>query len=605
MEKLYFAHSKNSAGKWHILSDHLIGVEKLAKTLAGRAHWSDEAAFAGLLHDLGKYGDRFQARLQGEDSGLDHWSQGAWIALTQGRALAAALAIQGHHIGLQCASKAALRRLDPRNLVLTHPLNLDLSDSDLNRLKSRANMDGIIFTPPKQPMISPESGMMHAVSSMLDVRLLFSCLADADFLDTEAHFEGNANGKHFRATGPSLDGNHALTAIDAYISKIRKNSKAQTLPQNLVIPTLGALSHLSTYRSTVVFSTATQPAFALLDQAVKKYAITGWTPVEAVPDNAYLFEVLKRVSVSWPEPGETQSLLSLTKKLNKLKQVLCVVNLKRHALELLDALEEDKGNLHLSTNLCAEHRRRRLEEVRALLRQGKSCRLVSTQCVEAGVDLDFPVVYRAMSPLESIAQAAGRCNREGRLNEKGEVVVFDPSIEGDWRHHYPTYAYFQATEVTKTILKENGYIDIDDPNCFQIYYRRLYDLTKPATMNKGLSEALEARDFVEVSRQYRIIDQDSIQILVPYKFSLKNFSDLRSEADRYGISIDWIRRAQNQSVNIYRPPKGHPAWGILLPVKTKHGGFSDEWFVLEDPHEEHYDERYGLKLPESEKVFIA
>ena len=382
-------------------------------------------------------------------------------------------------------------------------------------------------------------------------------------------------------------------------------TQAQTLPQNLVIPTLGALSHLSTYRSTVVFSTATQPAFALLDQAVKKYAITGWTPVEAVPDNAYLFEVLKRVSVSWPEPGETQSLLSLTKKLNKLKQVLCVVNLKRHALELLDALEEDKGNLHLSTNLCAEHRRRRLEEVRALLRQGKSCRLVSTQCVEAGVDLDFPVVYRAMSPLESIAQAAGRCNREGRLNEKGEVVVFDPSIEGDWRHHYPTYAYFQATEVTKTILKENGYIDIDDPNCFQIYYRRLYDLTKPATMNKGLSEALEARDFVEVSRQYRIIDQDSIQILVPYKFSLKNFSDLRSEADRYGISIDWIRRAQNQSVNIYRPPKGHPAWGILLPVKTKHGGFSDEWFVLEDPHEEHYDERYGLKLPESEKVFIA
>ena len=243
MEKLYFAHSKNSAGKWHILSDHLIGVEKLAKTLAGRAHWSDEAAFAGLLHDLGKYGDRFQARLQGEDSGLDHWSQGAWIALTQGRALAAALAIQGHHIGLQCASKAALRRLDPRNLVLTHPLNLDLSDSDLNRLKSRANMDGIIFTPPKQPMISPESGMMHAVSSMLDVRLLFSCLADADFLDTEAHFEGNANGKHFRATGPSLDGNHALTAIDAYISKIRKNSKAVNVNEKVDHPGNKKIDH--------------------------------------------------------------------------------------------------------------------------------------------------------------------------------------------------------------------------------------------------------------------------------------------------------------------------------------------------------------------------
>ena len=109
----YLAHSANAAGHTHALKDHLACVSKLAQAFLEGFPGSEEAALAGLLHDLGKYGDRFQARLQGKDSGLDHWSQGAWLALMEHHAVAAALAIEGHHVGLQAGNADSLGRLAP------------------------------------------------------------------------------------------------------------------------------------------------------------------------------------------------------------------------------------------------------------------------------------------------------------------------------------------------------------------------------------------------------------------------------------------------------------------------------------------------------------
>ena len=100
-QRSYFAHSANPAGVWHRLGDHLDAVATRARALAGSAPWADEADLAGRLHDIAKYGDLFQGRLRGEQAGIDHWSLGAWIALRDHKAIAAALASQGHHIGLQ------------------------------------------------------------------------------------------------------------------------------------------------------------------------------------------------------------------------------------------------------------------------------------------------------------------------------------------------------------------------------------------------------------------------------------------------------------------------------------------------------------------------
>lgn len=762
----YYAHSNNPAGRWHPLKEHLAEVANLAKTFAADAPWAREAELAGLLHDLGKYADRFQSRLRGEDAGLDHWSQGAWLALSKYRAIAGALAIQGHHIGLQHGAIQSLRGMDLNTLSARHPQNLHLSDPDASRLLQRAQVDNLLVTPPAS--IALGNGFTKAVSAMLDVRLLFSCLVDADFLDTEAHFNGDSDGKRPRQAGQSLDAQAALSALKRHLSeRVRATTQAdasvlaareslwratgaaaqaapnvftltaptgsgktlamlrfalehaaqnklkrivlavpfltvieqtareyrkvfagfpdnfvlehhslaglgeeseqrdaegdqerqrrllaenwdapivlttnvqlleslfsnrpsscrklhnlmdsvilfdeaQSLPQHLAVPTLAALSHLSSvYRSSVVFATATQPAFGTLDQAVTQHAASGWKPVEVVPEHPKMFETLKRVDVAWPKSGEKRTWDSLANELRVTDQALVVVNLKRHALALLAALGDTPDVFHLSTNLCAEHRRAVLDRVRARLNSGLPCRLISTQCVEAGVDVDFPKVYRALAPLEAIAQAAGRCNREGRMNvsgQLGEVIVFEPEDEGGWRRCYPTHAYYQATEATRTMLALHGDLDINDPAVFQAYYRRLYDLNDPATQNTALSEAITAADFVEVAKQYRLIDTNAIQVLVPWADRWETFTELRAEAEKTGISAGWMRRAQSLAVSVYRTNAGTPAWAIparLRQYGKTTAGISDEWFILEG---DYYDDILGLTPPEGPQTFIA
>ncbi|EQD78234.1 CRISPR-associated helicase Cas3 domain-containing protein, partial [mine drainage metagenome] len=180
--------------------------------------------------------------------------------------------------------------------------------------------------------------------------------------------------------------------------------EAQSLPQHLAVPTLAALSHLSSaYCSTIVFATATQPAFGSLDEAVKKSADGGWQPREIVPGHSGLFDSLKRVTVHWPNKDVKTTWTELATEVCKNNQALVVVNLKRHAKSLVESVkslihadQSDNNNLfYLSTNLCAEHRQLVMKKVRSQITKGLPCRLVSTQCVEAGVDIDFPVVYRA------------------------------------------------------------------------------------------------------------------------------------------------------------------------------------------------------------------
>lgn len=394
--------------------------------------------------------------------------------------------------------------------------------------------------------------------------------------------------------------------------------EAQTLPQSLAVPTLAALSHLSTaYRSTVLFATATQPAFDTLDHAVSAKVPEGWRPAEAAPDHARLYQTLRRYNVYWPGEGEFKGWSRLAEEIRDENQVLCVVNLKSHAQALLDELKNDDAIFYLSTNLCALHRRAVLEEVRTRIINKQPCRLISTQCIEAGVDIDFPVVYRALAPLDAIAQAAGRCNREGRLTEDngrpkmGTVRVFEPDVLGDYRKRYPTPAYFQATEVTRSMLVNalrsglNG-LDLNDPQVFREYYRALYSLSKPETYNNKLVDAITTVDFVRVAQEYRLIDQSAIQVLVPYEKHRDLFHELQRQQDVNGINAEWIRNTQGLTVNVFRPQNDHPAWGVLIPAKLRYGkGVSDEWFILEDHNGDLYDNVFGLRLPQSQQILIG
>ena len=153
-------------------------------------------------------------------------------------------------------------------------------------------------------------------------------------------------------------------------------------------------------------------------------------PLEICPalmENAAFF---RRTKIELREEAMTEE--ELAEELAAHEQVLCIVNVKKTAQSVFDLLREDEGTYHLSTNLYPVHREQVLEEIRARLKDGKPCRVISTSLVEAGVDLDFPCVYREINGLDSIVQAAGRCNREGRRSAEESVVhVF--SLE-NWRN---------------------------------------------------------------------------------------------------------------------------------------------------------------------------
>jgi CRISPR-associated endonuclease/helicase Cas3 len=208
--------------------------------------------------------------------------------------------------------------------------------------------------------------------------------------------------------------------------------EAQLLPPEFLQPILDVLNLLARhYGVSVVLSTATQPALSTREyfdpgqnlrglDGVRELMAGG--PFVQAPDE--LYQKLKRVEVRLPADWQAPvSWESLAAELQAHDRVLCVVNRRRDVRDLFKLMPE--GTLHLSALMCGAHRSEAIRRIKQRLKAGEPVRVVSTQLVEAGVDLDFPVVYRALAGLDSIAQAAGRCNREGLL-EQGRVVVFVP-----------------------------------------------------------------------------------------------------------------------------------------------------------------------------------
>ncbi len=276
--------------------------------------------------------------------------------------------------------------------------------------------------------------------------------------------------------------------------------EAQALPPYLLRPILDGLRQLCEhYGTTVVISTATQPTF----EAIPAFASLKATDI--VPDALRWFAALKRVDYHW-QTDRAWSWEEVARLLRDEPQALAVVNTKKDALALLDALDDPEA-LHLSTLLCGAHRRAVIAEVKRRLAAGEPCHLVSTQVIEAGVDLDFPLVLRAMGPLDSIIQAAGRCNREGKL-ARGRVVVFSPA-EGK----LPQGSYSIATGVTRAMLG-SGALDPDDPAVSRRYFQQLFATVD--TDSKNIQKVRGAMDYPEVAQRFRMISDDTEDVVVAY-----------------------------------------------------------------------------------------
>lgn len=201
--------------------------------------------------------------------------------------------------------------------------------------------------------------------------------------------------------------------------------EAQTLPLKLLRPAVAAIDELArNYRSSIVLCTATQPALNAPDFK------GGLADVrELAPEPPALFRRLDRVRVRHIGTLDDAALTAL---LREREQVLCIVNNRRHARAVYQSLADLPGARHLTTLMCAKHRSEVLAEIRGMLRRGEPCRLAATSLIEAGVDVSFPRVFRAEAGLDSVAQAAGRCNRNGEWAvEDSEVLIF-ANASDDW-----------------------------------------------------------------------------------------------------------------------------------------------------------------------------
>lgn len=314
--------------------------------------------------------------------------------------------------------------------------------------------------------------------------------------------------------------------------------EAQSLAPELLDATLATVKLLcAQYGCSVVFSTATQPAFEF------RPGLT-WKPCEIVPEPQALYRQIPRVKYQWLEGKK--SLADVAQSAAQLKQVCVIVNLKRHARQLYEQMCKHCGPkdiFFLSGDLCPAHRSRLLEQVRRRLREKRPCRLVSTQCIEAGVDLDFPVVYRALAPLDSIVQAAGRCNRNGDSPD-GRVIVFEPEGESI----YPSTAYEAAANCVKTLLSRHP-VDGNDPVHVREYYELLYRYSKGD--KKALRDAIESENFAQTEKEYKIIENGGVQVIVPYAQERELFDEIRRQLDTQGVSNKLLRRAAPITVSTY------------------------------------------------------
>lgn len=386
--------------------------------------------------------------------------------------------------------------------------------------------------------------------------------------------------------------------------------EAQTLPLHVLRPCLAALDELvRNYGATIVLCTATQPAWREIDgklvdrEKKKSFGLDIPADREIAPDPSALFTELRRVTVDRLGPTGDDVIVS---RFAEREQMLCIVNTRRHAKALFERIRDLPGAIHLSTWMCPRHRRLVLEKARADLAAARAVRIVSTSLIEAGVDIDLPEVWRAAAGLDSILQAAGRCNREFR-QDAGRLVIFEPLDV------MPPHDLKQAWEAGRAALRRNA-----DPQTLEAitdYFGELY-------LNKGmkafdacrrgenrdvwriLPEIAERADkclfpFASIAEAFRIIEDTMAPVIVPWS-SGPGDDEARSLLRKIGAMDrplrDDLRKLQQYTVSI--PRNQRDAWLAGGALRAVHPALGDAMLCFDD--DALYDPRSGLRVDEPE-----
>lgn len=701
----YFAHIKEDGAQEQTLVDHLKGTAKLAGEFADAFACQGWGYGCGLLHDIGKYSEKFQKRLHG-GSITDHATAGA-KELYDRKKYAGAYCISGHHSGL----------LDGGS-----PADIGGEATLKGRMQKRLEDYRAFQTEieiPEFPPIPLRQLGKGGFSMSFFIRMLFSCLVDADYLDTESFMTdkpvprgefdsidtlydrlfqyvepwmendntNTVNGRRtsilkacleagkreqgiYQLTVPTGGGKtvsslafglhhakihqlHRIIYVIPYTSIIEQNAQvfknilgeknvledhsnvvyedtqelkkiqlatenwdcpivvttnvqffeslfasktskcrklhniansviifdeAQMLPVNYLEPCIQAIGELVyNYRSTAVLCTATQPSLKPLFPPQLKIS-------EICPDVKGQYEFFRRTILR--NAGELTE-AQLTENLREEHQVLCILNSRRRVQKIYQALGDEEGVFHLSTFMYPKHRKRLLKTIRERLAAGLPCRLIATSLVEAGVDFDFQTVYRELAGVDSVIQAAGRCNREGkRKREACFTNIF--TLEKCEGIHIPS-ALKLPIKVAEQIAEQ--YEDIASLEAIESYFSRLYHFKGEGLDAKNIIGQLEDGrksllfPFASVAKQFKLIENNTITILIDQEAEAQQIAE---RIRRGECSRQLMRDAGQYCVNVYEEDfqKLNGA-GRLEAIEM-------ELFVLRN--REQYTEEMGLEI---------
>lgn len=723
---MYIAHKRECDGKDQSIISHLKSTAKKAELFAKPFKGDEYAYVCGLLHDLGKYSEEFQERINNNGKKCDHSSAGAKEAFklnSSGQLLSYCIA--GHHTGLP---NAGFSSDNGSEATLHARLKKDIPDYS----KAFNEIDLFDICLPKMPKIEALNKFGFSLSFF--IRMIYSCLTDADFLDTENFM---SNGKIERKTDYNFDlflknlnsrffefdktgninkvrneilleciqkaklkrGLYTLTVptgggktlsslafainhlienkmeriiyVIPYTSIIEQNAKvlediigkgnvlehhsnfdfsddenninsklklssenwdmpvivttnvqffeslfanrssrcrklhnisnsviifdeAQMLPIEYLTPCIMSITELVVnYNSTAIICTATQPAIGnMFPSCIKAH--------EIYKNSDESGSVFKRTKII---KRERLDLTSIIDEISAKKQVLCIVNTRKHAYELFSMIK-NKDSFHLSTLMCPKHRRDTIATIKERLTNKQECRVASTRLIEAGVDVDFPIVYRAMAGLDSIVQAAGRCNREGKLKDEndnfilGEVHVFTP--ESKFSQHQP-HGFKRPIQITEGIMRR--YEDIFSPQAILAYFNELYEISGDKSLDiKNIYKKLESGihikagkpefnfEFKDIADEFKLIEENTMPIIIPYaKEGQENEAKKLIERLKISEFIGSILRSlQGYTVNVYKTEFDYLFGANKIEVIKK------DIFVLKDM--DIYDSHSGLKI---------
>ena len=369
-----------------------------------------------------------------------------------------------------------------------------------------------------------------------------------------------------------------LRKLHNIINSLVVFDEIQMLNNEIVDATVNSIKVLNEdFNVTTLFCSATQPAFEFRQNSY-------WNPEEIITNPDFLFEIYnknKKMEVVWDidELKTVENICELV--LSEKGSTAVILNTKKDSLRIYNELKNktDAPLFYLSTNMCVYHRQNITKKIAECLKNNEKCIVVSTSCIETGVDLDFDNMYRAMAPFTALIQASGRVNRNNtKKNSKFYIFNLENGKYPDRIH------YEKAKDDTVTLFKQKKKLNLYNLSDIKDYYKKLYKFKNNGNDKNSLVNAVNSKDYIEVEKTYKLIDNQGIMLIVPYQDKIDLYNEIYNDlvSNDFCITKQIIKKANSLTVNLYNTKDiiNSKELHIKSFIDNEENFSSSGWFIL-------------------------